>query len=115
MISPKNWLEQMQALEAGATAGPWEYDHVRDCDHQYSCEFETIGPLRGSGQIGIDSIFCAKSDAAFIAASRQFAPKALECIKELSGAVKMLECRCAGGPFNFLCTRCKLLAKWNLE
>jgi hypothetical protein len=64
---------------SGHTPGPWELKRVIDKDDYKYTEkgFEYIGPLSGSGQIGVSSIFCSEADANLVAA----APRMLEGLK----------------------------------
>lgn len=81
--------DQMRALCEAATEGPW---HSKQNDHSY-----TIFPVNGP-QDGIVSSYghyrtqeSKKSDAAFIAASRQWVPQALTQLSEQAARVKILE------------------------
>lgn len=92
-------MDAMSALERAATAGPW------------TCTNDKYGILipevNGECEGCVGSLsFIDLEDAAFIAAARTFIPKALECIRELSEAIKKIDERanCQG-----------LLIKWGLD
>lgn len=111
MTSPKNWLETMQALEAAATKGSWHFHGGRPYTNY------GFGDTHLDGLIGND---WKENDAAFIAASRTFVPRALECIRELVDVFKRTQFThvCYPSDICDLCAAGKLidetLTKWRL-
>lgn len=122
MTSPKNWLDTMQALEAEATKGPWK-PTSREVEIGFLQPgiFETLRGVDGpNGYVSFQGREEAMADAAFIAASREFIPKALECIRELVDVFKRTQFThvCYPSDICDLCAAGKLidetLTKWRL-
>lgn len=64
------------------TPAPWQFEIATDENYKYpnQIEFNFIGPIRGSGQIDVDSLFCSLADANLIIA----APEMFKLIKRIN-------------------------------
>lgn len=116
-----NWLDSMEALEKAATPGKWEWD-----EPYYDDELDDRTPIKNGWlknnsetdvlqYSGCGTHGCEKSeaDAAFIAASRTFVPKTIECIRELKTILLSIQAD-FGDKESSQRVR-KMLAKWSLE